>query len=262
MIRIIIFLLATSLVACGGPEKTAENETPVKTNGMVAQELFVQGNRALDAGDYENAINIYQDAAERHPERWDIPMNLAIAYSRTAKFKEALGAIEVAFQNGGKEHHQVYFNLGNIYQERGMYGQAVDAYRAALALQPKPEIDTLVNLGASYLFIFKYDEARATYDYINELFPDDPRAMHGIGLIYQTQSNYPEALEFYENAHRIDSNFSMSYFNKAWVLAQLERYDEAVQSMQTYLDRDPEGPYVNRAKNLINSWKSKSASKS
>lgn len=262
MIRILILLLITASTACSGPDKNADTKEIVRTNGTVAQETFVLANQQLDNGEYKEAAKLYRKALKSDPDRWDIHMNLAIALSRDAKFNDALGAIEVAFQKGGDQHDVTYFNLGNIFTERGMYPQAIDAYRAALSKQSSPDVDTLINLAAAYLFIFKYDEARATYDHVSQLFPDDPRASHGIGLVYQTQSLYPEALDFYEKTHRIDSNFSMAYFNKAWVLAAMDRHDEAIQSMETYLSRDPNGPYVNRARNLIGSWKRKISSKS
>jgi len=262
VIRLFTVLLFSLLTACGGADKTAESKEGVKTNGMVAQELFVQANQQLDSGEFAAAAKLYTRAAKHDPDRWDIPMNMAIAYSRNAQFSEALGAIETSFRNGGDKDPVVFFNLGNIYQERGMYAQAIDAYRSALALEEKPEVDTLVNLGAAYLFIFSYDDAQATFEHTHQLYPDDPRSLHGIGLIYQTKSLYPEALDYYERVHRIDPKFSMAYFNKAWVLAAMDRHDEAIRSMEMYVDRDPNGPYIRRAKNLINTWTAKKSSKS
>lgn len=224
---------------------------------MVAQEKFLQGVQKLDAEDYAGATKDFKDATKRHPERWDIHMNMAIAYSRDAKFNEALGSIETAFRNGGDKEPIVYFNLGNIYQERGMYAEAVNAYRAALAIGDPKDLDTLVNLGAAYLFSFEYENATATYEYIRSIAPDDPRPVHGLGLVLQAQNRYADALEMYELVNTMNPAFAQTYFNKSWVLAALGRWQDAIDAMEKYIEKDPNGPYINRARGHIRFYQGK-----
>lgn len=242
------FLIIVSLLgstACSStPEKPDEER---RTNGMVAQEHFVQGVQKLDAQDYAGAVVDFKKASERDENRWDIHMNLAIALSRSAKFSEALGEIEKAFRAGGDKEALVYYNLGNIYQDRGMYTEATRSYRAALAMGDAKDIDTLINLAAAYLFSYEYENATATYEFVRSLAPDDPRAPHGLGLVLQSQNLYTDALAMYEEANRIDPNFSQAYFNKSATLAALQRWQEAIDAMETYLAKDPNGPYVTRA---------------
>lgn len=242
-----------SLTACSStPEKPDR-----KTNGMVSQEHFVQGVQKLDAQDYAGALVDFKQSAKSDPDRWDVHMNMAIAYSRDAKFNEALGEIEQAFRRGGDKESIVYFNLGNIYQERGMYSEATRAYRAALAVGDAKDLDTLINLGAAYLFSFEYDNATATYDYVRSIAPDDPRALHGLGLVLQAQNRYVDALAMYEQANAMAPNFAQAYFNKSWVLAALGRWQEAINAMETYLQKDPDGPYVKRANGHLRLYRAK-----
>lgn len=248
-------VLAALVSACSStPDKPDEG---VKTNGMVAQEFFVQGVQKLDNEDYAGAVADFKQASKRHVERWDIHMNMAIAYSRDAKFNEAINAITLAFQNGGDKEPLVYFNLGNIYQERGLYAEAVAAYRAGLAVGDPKDLDMLVNLGAAYLFSFEYENATATYEYVRSIAPDDPRPVHGLGLVLQAQNRYADALDMYEQANMLAPNFAQTYFNKSWVLAALGRWDDAIRSMETYLEKDPGGPYASRAKTHIRFYKNK-----
>lgn len=229
---------------------------------MVAQEHFVKGNAKLESGDYKGAVKEYRRARKYHAERWDIAMNLGITYSRAGKFTKAINQMEEALRLGGDKELICYFNLGNVYQERGMYPQSVDAYRAALAQEPdKPHVDTLINLASAYMFMYQYDNAKQTYEYTRSLVPDDPRPVHGIALVLQAQNLYQQSYEMYENVHRIDPNFAMSYLNKSWVLAALDRYPEAIRSLETYLQKDPKGPYVRRANTMLRVFKSKLAQK-
>lgn len=257
MNRLLLIVSFVSLAACSStPDKP---EKVVRTNGVAAQEYFVQGVQKLDAQDYAGAVADFKRAEKRHPDRWDIHMNAAIAYSRDVKFNEALGAIEKAFRSGGDKEGIVYFNLGNIYQERGMYAEAVRAYRAGLAVGDPKDVDTLINLGAAYLFSFEYDSATATYEFVRSIAPDDPRPLHGIGLVLQTQNRYADALEMYQQANSIDPNFAQTYFNKSWVLAALGRWQDAIDSMEIYLAKDPNGPYIDRANSHMQYYKGKLA---
>ena len=82
---------------------------------------------------------------------------------------------------------------------------------------------------------------------MRSISPDDPRALHGLGLVLQAQNRYADALGMYEQANLMAPNFAQAYFNKSWVLAALGRWQEAINAMETYLEKDPDGQYVKRA---------------
>src|SRR5699024_5167538 len=126
--------------------------------------------------------------------RWDIYMNKAIALSAKQELAEAVSAIEHALANGGDAEPEVYFNLGNIYQNRGLYSQSIKAYRTSLSLRDEPHIDTIVNIAAALLFMRETDQAEAAYQYLKTLAPDDPRVYLGFGLVESVRENYQTAL--------------------------------------------------------------------
>lgn len=251
---LLILLLSITAAACSRNKTTTKRQVtvvePTEPKGPSAQDLFVKGNKQLDNGAWKKAVKSYDAAIEQDPKRWEIYMNRGIALSRTADFGPALASFELALQNGGAKNPELYFNLGNLYQERGMYSESVDAYRTSLAYRDKPHVDTLVNLGAAYVFLKRWDAADQTYDYIQSIAPDDPRPVHGKGLVRQLQAQYADALQFYQQAHSIDPNFALSYFNEASCFARQEKYDDAIRSLQDYLRVAPDGPNAKRAKSL------------
>jgi tetratricopeptide (TPR) repeat protein len=250
---LLVLLFSIAIVGCSRNKTTTKRPVSVEPEpkGPTAQELFVKGNKQLDKGAWKKAIKTYDDAIEQDPERWEIYMNRGIAQSRVPDFEAALASFELALQHGGTEEPELYFNLGNLYQERGLYSESVDAYRTSLAYRDQPHVDTLVNLGAAYVFLKRWDAADQTYDYIRSIAPDDPRPVHGKGLVRQLQSQYADAIQFYEQAHSIDPNFALSYYNAATCYSRQKNYDEAIRAMQDYIRVDPDGPSVKRAKGLI-----------
>lgn len=253
-----LLLLVFALAGCSG-NKNKHRADPVepKPAGPTSEELFVKGNKQLDSGAWAKAIESYDEALEKDPKNWEAHMNRGIALSRLARFGDALSAFDNAIKNGGGENATLYYNLGNLYQDRGMYSEAVDAYRMSLALEPKPNVDTLLNLGAAYIFLRQYDFATETYEYVKTLAPDDPRPVHGVGLALQMNERYADAVAMYEQAHSLDPQFPLAYFNKARCLAAMKEYPQAIASIQRYLNVDPDGPYRKRAETMLRVYKSR-----
>lgn len=235
-------------------EAVEAKEAEPKTS---AQELFIQGNKKLDAKDFPAAISLYEKALERDDQRWDIYMNKAIAHSSKQQFSEAIAAMDRALATGGDKEAQVYFNLGNIYQNRGLYAQSVKAYRTSLAVSGTQDVDTLVNLGAALALMREYAQAVQTYEHVRSVAPDDPRIYVGLGVVEHARGNKKGAAEFYEQAQQIDPSLEQAWYNHAAVMADMEKYPEAAQSYRRYLELAPEGPYAKRARGSLERLKSK-----
>lgn len=249
-----ITLFATQTACSSTPQRADRAERAqqsVQASLLSAQELFLEGNAFLDQSNWPQAINSYNKALAQDSTRWDIYMNRALAYSSDTKFEEAINSIELALDNGGNEQPDVYYNLGNIYQNRGLYGQAIDAYRAGMAVRGKLDLDSLLNIAAAYTILSEIDDARTTLLKIREIAPDDPRALHGLALLLQLEDKIDEAIQAYQHIHVVAPNFSQSYFNRGFLLIRMARFQEAISAFERYIELDPNGPYVKRATNNI-----------
>ncbi len=77
--------------------------------------LFQKGNVALAEERFENAINIYMEAAEAAPESAEIQYNLGNALYRTGSFIDAAGSYELsaALAKTDSMRGRCWYNLGN-----------------------------------------------------------------------------------------------------------------------------------------------------
>lgn len=219
--------------------------------------LVEAAKRSLEAQKWETAIEAYDRAIQIDPNNWELYADRAIAESKKPNFIAAIASMRKAMELGGEREWKAWFNLGNIYQNRGLYNESIEAYRVALGFQDKPHLDTLINLSSGYIFLSRFDEATATLDYIIEISPREPRAFHNLALILHMQRKFPEAEKAYAEVHDLAPDFAQSYFNRGDVLATLKRYEEAVASFERYVELEPNGPYVRRAKNLIDLYRGK-----
>ncbi|WP_164855887.1 tetratricopeptide repeat protein [Lujinxingia sediminis] len=243
--------------ACSSSNASKSDELPteerVEAPSISVQELVLQGNEALDARAWDDAIAAYDEVLAIDQQRWDVHMNRAIALTFALRYDDAIAAIGDALSAGGQDEPQVYFNLGNIYQERGLYQNAITAYRASMAADDdRLDVDTLLNIGAAYMFLRAHPQSRQALEKAAELAPDDPRPVHSLGILAFSEENPDEALKYYNEVRALDPNYAPAYFNQGFILAKLGETEEAARAFERYLELAPEGPYATRARNQAN----------
>ena len=106
-----------------------------------------QGNKQYNAGDYPNAEVSYRKAVEKNPKNPQAAYNLGNALLAQKKDSAAIEQ----FQNAAKmetnplRKYQSFHNMGVICQSHKMYGEAIEAYKNALRLNPADD-ETRYNL--------------------------------------------------------------------------------------------------------------------
>lgn len=257
-------LLAVTLsvgVGCKGSSNTVPDDqgslitTPqdqqLPDTNAASAPFITKATVALEANDWKRAIQAYNKAIEADPNNWELYMDRAIAESKKPDFRTALASMRTAMEMGGDRDWLAWYNLGNIYTNRGMFAEASTAYRVSLGLQDTPHMETLLNLSGAYIFLFRFDEARSTLDHMLTMTPSDHRVIHNHAMIFHLEQRYDEALAGYDNALELEPTFAQSHFNRADVLSKLKRPQEARAAYQAYLKYEPEGAYATRARNRI-----------
>ncbi len=76
----------------------------------------------------------------------------------------------------GEQDPDLHYNLGNAYDEKGLFGEAVYAWKDAL------DIDPDFNLGIAYDKNEMYKEAIDEYKQILARRPKDAEALYNLGV--------------------------------------------------------------------------------
>lgn len=258
-----VLLLAVTLsvgVGCKGSSKTVPDDqgslltTPrdqLPEASAASATFITKANIAIEARDWDKARVAYDQAIQADPNNWELYMDRAIMESKNRDFRTALATMRSAMEMGGERDWLAWYNLGNIYTNRGMYTEASTAYRVSLGLQDAPHMETLLNLSGAYIFLFKFDDARATLDHMLTITPSDHRIIHNHAMIFHLEQRYDEALAGYDSALELEPTFAQSHFNRADVLSKLKRPEDARAAYQDYLEHEPAGAYAKRARNRI-----------
>jgi tetratricopeptide (TPR) repeat protein len=178
-------------------------QAPVKVESLAeAYALFLRAREAETAGDTDEALKLYQQAARLDPSSGDIPAAMAALFARESRLREALAAAESALRIDPNtvEAHWV---LGTIYSaysqgeeaggtdadrqaERDFASRAVTHLEAVLnARGNTAEPDLLLTLGRLYIKTSDFDKAIALLARFNEIEPD---SLDGVALLSDAYS--------------------------------------------------------------------------
>jgi Flp pilus assembly protein TadD len=131
-----------------------------------------------------------------------------------------------------------YGNLGVILRRRGDIPGAIDAYRRALALEPRdPAI--LGNLAALYTGLGREREAKAALT-LADLRLATPYTILARGDLEAIDGRIEEALRYYRRAARADPTIPEPHLSIARLTRSAGRTDEARREAERALKLDPE----------------------
>ena len=106
-----------------------------------------QGNKLFRSGDYPNAEVSYRKAIEKNPKNPQAVFNLGNALMAQKKDSAAVAQFENAskLETNPLRKAKAFHNMGVVCQSHKMYGEAIEAYKNALRLNPSDD-ETRYNL--------------------------------------------------------------------------------------------------------------------
>lgn len=111
------------------------------------RQLIRQGNRLFRSGKYADAEVAYRKSVEKNPRNPQAVFNLGNALLAQKKDSAAVQQFEQAakLETNPQRKAMSYHNMGVVCQNHQMYGEAIEAYKEALRLQPSDN-ETRYNL--------------------------------------------------------------------------------------------------------------------
>jgi Ca-activated chloride channel family protein len=112
--------------------------TALSATAQTDRQYIRQGNKQFRSGDYPNAEVSYRKAIEKNPKNPQAVFNLGNALMAQKKDSAAV----VQFENASKletnplRKAKCFHNMGVVCQSHKMYGEAIEAYKSALRLNP------------------------------------------------------------------------------------------------------------------------------
>jgi eukaryotic-like serine/threonine-protein kinase len=237
--------------------------------------LFDQGDARLELGQYETALDYYQQGMEKsagkvverawigkatalsHLKRYGEMRQtceeilkvdrdsiyawncVGLAFSGTGEYQKAIESFNEAFTRDATFFDAVN-NRGYAYMQSGDSDRATKDFQTAIRLDPQQSYVPLNNLAQLYYQEGKYVEAFSHYQKAIELKKDYLPAWIGLGKSQRKLKNYQQALSTFDRALILDARSAEVWFYKSQVEEDLGSYTDAKLSLEKSLSLSPD----------------------
>jgi tetratricopeptide (TPR) repeat protein len=239
-------------------------------------------------GDYQQALSLLQDSAEKAPDNPEIQFHLGMtAYMMgqtdvaRAAFKKAANAVKdfpskdeskrrLAMLETGtsvspelsiaqleaktkeQPNDPVYqVRLGEAYEKQGSVDKAAIAFEQALKINPKliAAVTKLARLNVGPLN--NKEKAFGYAKKARELAPDDPKIAAFVGKVVYQGGNFAWSYSLLQEAARQRQNDASVLYDLAWAAYSVGRLPQARDAMQKVLINNPDLPQAADAKKFL-----------
>ncbi len=141
------------------------------------------GISLLDAQQYASAVRAFERVVELRPDYPDARTNIAISMLAWEKYPEALLYLEKALAIAPGNARALYY-LALVDRKEGKMEEAISHLLEVERQFPRSR-DTHRELGFSYYQQHRYAEARAEYEAVQGIDPDDLAAHYNLAILYR-----------------------------------------------------------------------------
>jgi tetratricopeptide (TPR) repeat protein len=187
-------------------------QTPGWQNNLQIQQLLEQALKYKQSNDYVNAAKTY----------------LAAYNLDTTNYKAAN-------------------DMAGVLNDLQDYNTELVWAKKAINLKPN-FASAYASLGNAYLGQKKLTLAHESYQRAAALEPQSPYPVYSLGLIEQNRGDIKQAVSYYEQSQKIDSNFYDAFYNMALCYDKLKDYNKAYKYIDDYR-------MVNDNEEVLDLWK-------
>jgi len=200
--------------------------------------------------DKEKKVRVQNEASMKELEQGNLLYN-------ERKFDEALEFFN-KFAELNPDVYQIYFNIGDVYREKGEFDKANEQYAIAQA-KAKEKADVIMQAkalaayGEICLRQEKYKEAQDFFTQSIALNPKDEILAYNVAEIFFGRGQTDKAIEYYQLATQIKPEWSEPYLKMGYAYLNKGDMAKAIEKLNEFLKHDPESPQAPVVKSLIES---------
>jgi len=198
--------------------------------------LIEDGNKALDAKQYDRAIEIFTQAAAADPKDYAAQFQLALTYSLLGRDADAIPRYQAVLALR-PAMYEAELNLGLSLLRANDPAGAVSHFRAAAEQRPK-EFSPALNLAQALYNTQQFAEAEAAFKNAIALDPLSAAAESGLAMSLARQKRADDAAPHFQQAFVLDRSYRSGFVELAQLYEASGRTAEAVTFYRMFPD-DP-----------------------
>jgi len=185
---------------------------------------------------WDKACGYYRKAIEIRPDYADAHYNLSTILTEQGQYSEAIDHLTFTLQHQA-EHAQAHTHLAQLLLQQQRPEEAIVHCEQRLKTDPD-HIETHHQLAVALTQQNRWEEAIFHYERTLALKPDHDEALHNLGALYVVQRKPELALPCYLKLLEFHPDFD-AYYNIGVIYLYQDRHDDAIQYLNEALRLEP-----------------------
>lgn len=217
----------------------------LKAQPNYPEALNNRGVAKIESDHPYEAIIDYNQAIQQSPEYLDALFNRAYAYEEIGQFDKALKDVD-AIHKLVKDSAFVFFYQGLVQTKMRRYQDALECFLVADSLNPAyPE--TLINIATIYYFKEEYNRAIELVNQAQDL-STDANAFNLLSLIELKRGNHQAALSEINRSLDVTPNEPYFLNNRGYIYLEMDSLELAIQDINRSIVLNPKNGWAYRNK--------------
>lgn len=218
------------LLLLGGCAASGTKPAHVLSGDAPMENVLQRAGEAAAKGDHHAASILYQQALRQEPQA-EVWYRLGVSLAKLDQPGQAMGAYRQALALD-PDHVESLQAVGFYLTTKDRPAEAKPYLQRLLAQAPDNwrahnALGVLADLRGEYLLAGEHYAAAI------ERHPESPMLWNNLGFSHYLAGNYGAAVQHIGKALQIDPRYKSARYNIALVLARQSRYDEALQMMMS-----------------------------
>ena len=197
---------------------------------------YKTGNNFMEKGQYEEALNSYEEAIKKNSERAEFYIAAGFANIGLEKYEEAINSFDKGYspkdnQIVRENNKSLYRGKGIAYLKSGKYAEALTQFASAAAIKEVPDLDNDIKkyIALAEVKLGDYKSAADIYEEMLNVNKPDVSLYGKLAEVYFAMGEAVKAAENYDLAiSREPDNFD-AYFGKYEILSARGETEKAAE---------------------------------
>lgn len=212
-------------------------EKTISLDTTQSQYFSAIGDLLFDKKDISGSIKWFQRAIEIDPRDETAHLKVANIFLFSKEYPKAFAEINSVLQTN-VYNAEAYFLKGLCYKDMGETARAISSFQTAVQTEPT-YYDGYMQLGI--LYTKKKDPLALQYfDNAIKVDSNNMEAHYAKAMFHQTQEQYAEAKKVLKRAIRINRDYAEGHYNIGWMLLQQDSTQKAIKEFERVLMIDPD----------------------
>ena len=189
-------------------------------------------------GRHAEAVREFQEVVKRSERNAIAHFNLSVSYYEMRQLEPSIQSLQKALEI------EPYYTraeelLGTIWSQKKDYTRARASFEHILKIAPD-DYAAHFNLGVLAAIQGKWDEGESHLRRVLQIDPNSAEAYNALGSLYLGRQDLPQAKAAFSDAIRLEPGFAWAHYNLGLVFRRENKSEDAAREFRAALDADPQ----------------------